>query len=105
MTQERVIKSTSFSSKDEYEAELLEFATQQSRYFGRYVKRLIAEHRDRLSRGSGGLPAQAPYEVAQVIPSAPKTQSKRKVAEEVKPIESHVKDVSHDFADDVSNFV
>lgn len=55
MTQGRTIKPVSFSDKDNYEVELREFAESQSRYFGPYVKRLIANDCARKALGDNVL--------------------------------------------------
>lgn len=61
----RDIKSVSFSRQDEYEADLLNFALSESKYFGRYVKRLIADHRERVRVGDGGLKVVSPVKASQ----------------------------------------
>lgn len=124
MTQGRTIKPVSFSDKDNYEVELREFAESQSRYFGPYVKRLIADHRARAAQGDGLLlvsPVATSLQRTDARPSAPPsrsrasiTQDEHYVTEAIEPsesseitaqIERDESAVDFDFSADMSEFI
>jgi len=50
----RIIKSLSFSKDDPHEIELHNFAVEQDKYFGRYIKRLIDRDKREKERGKTG---------------------------------------------------
>lgn len=128
MTKKRVIKTISFSKKDEYEVELLDFALNYAEYFGRYVKRLIADHMARARSGEGELLVVPPVTQSNsraqtvAVESAPvavpvddsaetvETGERvvRTVIESSATVEDNIADDTieeDDFSDDMMNFV
>lgn len=57
----RKTKSISFDLSDEYEKELLEYAEKQSKYFSRYMKRLIDRDKNKIME-------KPVYNVAENVP-------------------------------------